>query len=259
MTPIPRLLVALDSHHPQAWQIALAAANQICANAGSSVRNVVLLIHTKAQLNHTDLFGYIGTAPAKALGRGDAVNLSSGAKLRCETLKTLRYLSAKTVVIVYWADVSILDHVDGLTNLAGVIAVPEFPDDASQWEERWKPSVYGRPAKSAATTLISDPIVERALQTLTTLVNLSTGLGNPRDKQHAKNTLSILRAHNHQAGSEKIKSWAITHGWRPKDAVELALLAEKILGQRSKPNLSGIYNAQERYQQWREPPLERDH
>lgn len=250
MTTIPRVLVALDSHDPVAWQAALAFADKICTDGGASVRNVVLLVHTKNQLAQTDLARFIGTAQAKLLNRGEALNLPSGAKLRCETLKTLSYMSAKTVVIVYWADMGILDHADGLKNLAGIVAVPDFPDGADQWESRWNPTLYGRPAKSAAPALLADPTIEKALEALTTRVNLATGLGHPRDKDYAKETLRILRCHNHKADPDKIKSWAITRGWRPKDAGELAALADKILGQKTKPSLSGIYNPQERYERW---------
>lgn len=250
MTTIPRVLVALDSHDPIAWQAAVTFADKICADAGASVRNVVVLVHTKNQLDQTDLARFIGTAQAKLLSRREAMNLPSGAKLRCETLKTLGYLSAKTVVIVYWAEMGILDHADGLNNLAGVVAVPEFPDTADQWESRWQPTVYGQPAKSTAAALIDDPTIEKALEALTARVNLATGLGHPRDKDSAKETFRILRYHNHKAEPEKIKSWAITHGWRSKDAGELAALADKILSQRTKPSLSGIYNAQGRYERW---------
>ena len=250
MTTIPRVLVALDSHNPIAWQAAVTFADKICTDGGASVRNVVLLVHTKNQLDHTDLARFIGTAQAKLLSRGETLNLPSGAKLRCETLRTLGYLSVKTVVIVYWAEMGILDHADGLKSLAGIVAVPDFPDEADQWESRWQPTVYGRPAKATAAALLADPTVEKALEMLTTRVNLATGLGHPRDKEHAKEILRILRCHNHKAEPEKIKSWAITQGWRPKDAGELAALADKILGQKTKPSLSGIYNAQERYERW---------
>jgi hypothetical protein len=249
MTAVTRALVALDSHDPEAWQVAVTLADKLCSESGGAIRDVVLLIHTKAQLKHTDLANHMGAAQAKALDSGQALSMPSGAQLRCETVRTLSYLSAKTVVIVYWAEAGILDHADGFKGPAAIIAVPEYPDSADQWEERWKPTVYGRTAK-APTTLIADPVVENALKSLTTLVNLSTGLGHPRDKDHAKDILRILRVHDHKAESEKVKSWAITHGWRPKDAAELAALADKILGQKTKPSLSGLYNAKERYERW---------
>lgn len=250
MTTVSRVLVALDSHDLKAWQVAATLADKMCVG-GPSGREVVLLVHTKAQLDHTDLSGHIGAAQAKILSRGGTLNLPSGAKLRSATMKTLSHVPAQTVGIVYWAEPGILDHVDGLRNLVGVIAVPEFPASADAWEERWQPTVYGRPARPAATALITDPTVANALQTLTSLVNLSTGLVHPRDKEHAKDILRILRAHGHKADPEKVKSWAITNGWRPKDAAELATLADKILGQKTKPSLSRIHNAQGRYERWR--------
>ena len=251
MTTVPRILIALDSHDPIAWQAAVRAADTICASSKGVIQNVVLLVHTKAQIDQTDLARHIGAAHAKMLSRGDALNLPSGAKLRCETVRTLSHLSAKTVVIAFWAAAGLLDHVDGLKNLGGIVAVPEFPDSADAWEERWSPEVFGRAAKPATTALIADSVVEKALDALTQMINLSTGLVHPRDKEHAKDTLRILRAYGHKADPAKIKSWAITRGWRPKDAADLAALSDKILGQKTKPSLTGIYNAAERYDRWK--------
>jgi uncharacterized protein YjcR len=66
----------------------------------------------------------------------------------------------------------------------------------------------------------------------------------------ANQVLRILRAKGHGDPSATIKSWAIRHGWRPGDAVDLEALARKIWSLKVKPSISQIYNAQERYQRW---------
>lgn len=247
MSETTRIIVAIDSHHPSAWEAAIALADRLCAS--HQIDEAVLLIHTKAQLNRTGLTGFIGERQAKLLNRGNQLTMPSGAKLRCETRQTLRFVSRPTVVIVYYAESGILDHVDGLPQLAAVIAVPEFEDSADGWEERWQPQVLGR-ATRAAANLIPDPVLERALTALTKSINLSTGLIHPSDQQLAKDTLRILRAHKHTVERSKLKSWAVTKGWQPKHAEELATLAERILGQATTPSLTNIANAKERYESW---------
>jgi hypothetical protein len=52
--------------------------------------------------------------------------------------------------------------------------------------------------------------------------------------------------------SANIKSCAIRNGWRPYGATALEALARKIWALKSKPSLAGIYNADERYQRWKD-------
>lgn len=252
MAKVYRIVVPIDSHVPEAWQVALAYADKICEAGGGGVSNVVLLVHTKAQLNRTDLSDFIGTAQAKRLDRGEALSMPCGARLKCETLRTIRtILPAKTVIIAYWADMGMLDVVDGLRNLAGVVAVPEFPGNARAWEDRWNPIVHGQPARVSAGPLIDDAVVEKALVELDHMINRTTGLGHPRDREQANAILRILRGKGHRADPDKVKSWAIRSGWSLDGANDLSNLTSKIFGMKTKPSLSSIHGAEERYARWK--------
>lgn len=247
MTKTIRVLVPVDSQEPEAFNLALAYAEQISKTAG--VEDVILLVHTKHQLDSTGLSRFLGAAAVKALNKGTAA-LSWGGRLHGETMKTLRYTARKSVIIAYYADEKLLDFVDGLNNIAGVVAVPWVPGEADGWVTRWNAHVHGQ-AKQAPATLIDDPVVVRALETLTTVINLSTGLGHPRDKAMANEILRILRAKGHADPSATIKSWAIQHGWSPNSATELEALARKIWSLKTKPSLSGFHDPHERYERWK--------
>ncbi|MCK8465200.1 hypothetical protein MUY35_15175 [Aliiroseovarius sp. S1339] len=248
MTNTIRVLVPIDSHDKNALQTALAYAKKICEQENFS--DVVLLTHTKNQLTQTSLSGFLGKAVVQTLAKGTA-SLSGGIKLHAETMRTMSQSARKSVVLVYYAEQSILDFVDGLHNIGGVVVVPEFEGEADDWSQRWGVVVHGEKRQEPAT-LIEDQTVVKALETLTQIVNLSTGLGNPRDKEHANTVLRILRAKGHADPSPHIKSWAIQHGWRPKDGLALEELSRKIWNLKSKPSLSGFYNVEERYQSWRD-------
>lgn len=248
MKQMQRVLVPIDSHDEQAWQAAIIYANQICELSAGSVQNVVLLLHTKRLLKGTDLSHFIGDAHSKILDSGGALSLPSGAKLRCETLRTCSTVLSRAVVIAYWADMTMLDFVDGLRHLAGVVAVPEFPGGVDAWATRWAPVVNG--PKTPSAPLIADPVVEKALVSIDIVVNRSTGIGHPRDKKLAADVFKILRNKGHQADPELIKSWAIKHGWESGNAAELASLAGKTLSQKTKPSLAGVHNAEDRYLRW---------
>lgn len=246
MTKIIRVLVPLDSQVQETFDLSLAYAEQIAKAAG--VWDVILLTHTKAQLNGTGLSSFLGHA-AKALTNGKTASLSWGGRLRSETKKTLRYQSRNSVVIAYYADEELLDFVDGLHGASGAIAVPWVPGEADGWAARWSAIIHGQEKKPPAA-LINDPVVVRALQTLTAVINLSTGLGHPRDKQMANEILRILRAKGHADPSGTIKSWAIRHNWSPTAASDLEALAKKIWSLKTKPSLSGFHDPNGRYGRW---------
>lgn len=248
MSNIFRVLVPLDSQDEQTFGLALAYAEQIAKAAG--VSDVILLTHTRGQLDGTGLSRFLGPAASKALNKGKTVNLSWGGKIRGETMKTLGYQARNAVVVAYYADGSLLDFVDGLHGIAGAVAVPWVPGEADGWAARWSVNVHGQ-EKQPPRVLIDDPVVVRALETLTTIINLSTGLVHPRDKQMANEILRILRAKGHGDPSGTIKSWAIRHNWSPTAASNLEALAKKVWSLKTKPSLSGFHDPDGRYDRWK--------
>jgi hypothetical protein len=252
MTKIVRALIPLDSQDEQTFGLALGYAKEICKATGAT--DVILVTHTKGQLDgSTGLSRFLGPGPLKALNKGGTATLPWGARLHSETVKTLRYQARNAVVIAYYADEKLLDHVDGLHSVAGVVAVPWLPGEADGWAARWDTLVHGR-EKRAPTALIDDPIVVRALESLSTIANLSTGLGHPRDKEWANEYLRILRAKGHRDPSATIKSWALRRGWSLRGATDLETLAKKIWSLKTKPSLSGFHDPNGRYTRWKTDP-----
>jgi len=188
MTDIIRVLVPLDSHSTEAFQTALGYANAICEQTGAA--DIILLTHTKNQLGHTALSTMLGDRAIRALGKGP-VFLDSGVRFHAETMRTLSWPPRNSVLMVYYADTGILDLADGTRNVVGVVAVPDLPDGANDWAKRWGVIVHGEGRKTAAP-LIEDAVVVRALDELTRRVNLSTGIGHPRDKDSADETLRMV-------------------------------------------------------------------
>lgn len=224
----------------------MSYAQAICQKV--RVSEVILLTHTKHQLFHTSLSGFLGEQTAKALGKGP-LSIGNGIRIRAETMRTILRHHTGAVVLVYYAESNILDVVDGLSNVAGIVAVPDLPGTGDEWSNRWGAKVHGEERK-APVRLIDDPVIICALEYLTSMINLSTGLGHPRDKEYANQTLRILRAKGHADPSERIKSWAIREGWKPDHAGELETLSRKIWSLKSRPSLAGFVNPNDRYAQW---------
>jgi len=247
MADIFRVVVPLDSHSEEAFKLAFGYATEICRRTGAT--DIIVLTHTKNQLDHTSLSRLLGASTVKALAKGP-VALGSGVRLHAETMKTLKWPARPSVLVVYYGEKAILDFADGARNVAGIVTVPDLPGTADEWALRWGAGVHGQ-ARKEPGTLIKDEVVVRALEELTQMINLSTGLGHPRDKEYADQSLRILRAKGHEDPTAAIKSWAIVNGWKPEHAGKLEDLSRKIWGLKGKPSLSKFYNPLGRYERWR--------
>ena len=245
MAEMIRVLVP-DSRSSETLQIAIGYAKAICEETGIFV---VILLRTRSSswiipaspiFSATRWFGHSrralwGWAPNQS-ARRDHADVTMAASQVCLDRLLRRY--------------GILDLADGTRNVAGVVAVPDLPGEANDWAKRWGVIVHGE-GPEAASPLIEDEVVVRALEMLTRMVNLSTGLGHPRDKAFANEVLRILRAKGHANPTPHIRSWAIRNGWKPEHAVKLEALSRKIWELKGKPSLSGFHNPHERYERWR--------
>jgi len=243
-----RILVPIDSQDPDSLAYAFEYAKKIF-EVHKKGANVVLLVHTKAQISNTSLAGHLGSSLAKSLSKGKSAQLQPGQHVSLQTLKTLGQMLSDTIIVGFYADDQMLDVVDDRKSLVGAIAVPDLAGDADKWAARWGAIIHGE-EKTAPTKLIDDQIVENALTQLFAMVNPSTGIGHPRDKEHADNVLRILKAKGHTLDSEAIRTFAIQKGWRSKNAADLARLAAKIASLKNKPSLAKIYNPHDRYDSW---------
>lgn len=251
MTKIHRILIPTDSDDPQSWQDALCnalAINQACSPA---IKDVVLFLPVKQNLKSTGLEGFIGKEHSKMLRDGKTLQLPDDANLRLETKQTsVHCFPRKTTIIAFYTDDRILEIIDGLQNVAGVVAVPDYMGRASEWKARWAPLVPGE-EQTELEPLINDPIIIAAIKSISPLMNKSKGVLTAPYADLAKDVLRILRAKGHSADPKDVKSWAIRDGWTPGAANGLAKLAGRIFKLKAKPSLRQIANAEERYERWK--------
>lgn len=255
MTHIQRVVVPDTNQSPEHVMVGIQVADHLCKESGAL--EVILLMPAKASLTSGSLHDTLGESVHRALVKGQPVKLPSGAQMRCETVKTLQWVSQPSVLIAVYAGQSMMDKIDALQNLVAVVAVPWTPDSIENWVKTWSPKILGQPTKPAkapkpVASLIADPVVEQAMKSLTSIVNRAHNVLHAGDEDHAKRILRILRSNNHQESTENIKLWAIKNGWLPKAAERLAELAEKAFTLRTKPKLDNPEHAAKLYQRWRE-------
>lgn len=252
MSTVQRILLPDTSLTHSHILNAVGVADRLCEASGT--RDVIFLVPAKPSLTSGSLHQALGATIHNALVKDKPVTLPSGAQMRCETIKTLQWVTKPSVVIAVFANQAMMDKVDSLQGLLAVLAVPWTPDAIENWVKTWSPKMIGKSAKSAkpVATLIADPIVEQAMKSLTSVINRGTAVLNGSDEDHAKRILRILRAHGHQEPAENIKLWAIKNGWLPKAAERLEVLAEKAFALRSKPKIDNPDHAGQSYKRWAE-------
>lgn len=253
MPNVQRILLPDTNQSPDHVLTGVSVADRLCKASGTL--EVIFLVPAKASLTSGALHKALGENVHNALTKGKNVTLPSGAQMRCETMKTLQWISKPSVLIAVFAGQDMMDKVDSLKNLVAVVAVPWTPDAIEDWTRTWSPNVLGKPAESRTSvnntaTLITDPVVEQAMKSLTSAVNLGTSVLHPSDEELAKRTFRILRTRNHQEPAGNVKLWAIKNGWLPKAAERLEALAEKAFALRTKPKIDNPEHAEQSYQRW---------
>lgn len=244
-----RILVPGDDLNHEAIGNAIALGVELSKKDASEVDGVVIFIPSKAQIRHSSLETVLGEKLASSLYKGNDIKLHSSISLRAETIKTFRSTYKRYIVVVVYADQKMMDQLDGMANLHAIIAVPHLPNALDNWVKTWSPSIFGEQA-SEGNQIIDDAIIESALSSLTNTINLSHSILNPRDKEHADNTIRILRRNKHTEDSSNVRAWAIKNGWHPKAATELEKLWVKIFKLKNTPKVKDTVQAKRSYEYW---------
>jgi hypothetical protein len=143
------------------------------------------------------------------------------------TWKSLHPLGA--VVIAAWPNLRAIEKIEERAyRLRAMCVLPWGPaDQLDPWiAARGATDLLGSADRPAPG--ITDPVVETALRSLTLSVNLSTGLGNPRDRASAVWAFRALKRARHAWDPAEIHAWAMANGWRAEDARELRTVAEGV-------------------------------
>lgn len=203
-----------------------AAGLKVCQNLG--VGNLTLVVRTKGDLATSAVGKFLKEPAAKRLAKGETVKLTETVALRCESMSTIQKAGGPKAILVFYVDGEGMKVIDGLPGVDGIVYVPWLEDDGNAWQRQWNATVFGEQVAPHEPNL--DPRVVTALEALTGSVNLSTGLGHPSDKDHAKRMFKELRAQGVPVTPSEVEIWAVRNKWKPEHAAELRKMAGKLAG-----------------------------
>ena len=244
-----RVLVPGDDLDNEAIAQAISLGIELSKKSAAEIDGVVIFVPTKGNIKHSSLEAVLGEKITNTLYKSDEVKLHSDITLRIETIRTFKAAYKKYIVVVIYADAKMMDQVDAMPNLHTIIAVPHISGALEAWSKTWAPNTLGEDSNTD-NTIIADAIIVSALSSLTSSINLSGSILHPRDKEHADNTVRILRRNNHSEEPSNVRAWAIKNGWNPKAADELKKIWDKIYKLKSKPSIKDTIQAKKSYEYW---------
>lgn len=226
-----RILIPSQGPQEKPIKLGISLAAKACENLENSI-NVVLLTPTK-NLSGT-IEEALGRKYTKELEKGNKLKMTDNSKLSLESIRTFESWTKADVIVAIHADKKMLDKIDSNNNFSYVFVVPWImDDDIEEWIRTWNPDIYGEKNKNNPEKIIENPVVEKALESLTSRINLSTGLGHPLDKNAAVDLFRLLHKNNESFDPKSIRAWAVKNGWRPDFADKLQSIAQAIIDRKS--------------------------
>lgn len=151
---------------------------------------------------------------------------ASGLTLKVILDRRMPFEFTEGPILAVWKSDRTLDKIDDL-GAPAICVITWIEGELEEWKAAWGPTDL-RAGEAVEATEISNPVVLVALEGLTSLVNIGTGLSHPSDRGAAINTFRILKANGEEYSPSEVRAWAAGHGWRAEDATELGEVASKV-------------------------------
>lgn len=195
------------------------------------VNRVWIVSHAKSNLDG-HISSAIGKDAASSLGKGNVVS-AGDTELIFYGERTLPYAGDGSVVVACYPNRKLLDKLDGMENIPCLIVLPWQQEEISDWIKAHGPEdIYG--VVSTTRSIVTNPVVEKALETLWIITNVSTGITHPSDKAAVIDIFTKLSKAGEAYSPEEIRAWLVQRGMSPQHANDIRDIAEKPSGFRSK-------------------------
>lgn len=202
---------------------AIAVGVRECKLAGS--KELALITPAKDNLDSIVVGEFLGRNVAKSLMKGARIPIGDhGVSLAHHSVSTVQKTRTPSVGLVFYVSKEAIKKLDDL-QFDTLIFVPWLDTEGVEWAKKWDAETHGGSTGDSAVSL--PPEVVAALKSLTACVNLSTGLGHPSDKEHAKRKFSELRSAGVTWDADELEKWAVRNGWKVADAEELSKLSSR--------------------------------
>jgi hypothetical protein len=223
---IQRFYIDTHGNDDEAYREAMQFACQL-ANKSKDIKRIVLLIHSK---QNTGWFERLfGSTVVKQLFAGTKFK-DCNAIVKFETVRTYKDgYGQSDIVITCGLDSEDVLKIDDMYSVKAIIAVPWLKDKIEKWVKTWSPKEL-RGNKSIGNAFPEPScIVKKALESLTSSINLSTGISHPMDEDKAKTTILALHKYEPSLNPDIIGAYLIRElNWDTEHAKDIETLIGKL-------------------------------
>lgn len=154
-------------------------------------------------------------------------------------------------LLAAWPDRRALSEIIGDHRITALCVLTWSERDFHSWAAATRAHRLGdAQATTVAPTTISDPVVRRAMKTVSNLVNQNNTLKAGHEKAVAVAALLTLKKHGHRLDTDEIYTWALAEGWRGPRAEELRAHIVQI-NSGSRPRVGGNVLRKDIYTTWK--------
>lgn len=165
----------------------------------------------------------IGTEYAKLLAKGGSLGMGKG-NLSFLTEKQLPTAARGAAILLVHPSQKLLDRVDNLRDATSLAVVPWLMEEVAHWVAAYAPKdILGQQQNTPQS--LRNPVVARAMESIWMMINTSTGMTHPRDRNRVIDAFRILRKGNENIDPQEIRSWLLQRGMKPKHAEEITAVA----------------------------------
>ena len=202
---------------------AIAIGVRECKQAGTT--ELALITPVKDNLDSIVVGEFLGRDVSKRLMKGDKIKVGDhGVSLTHHSVASVQKTRTQSVGLAFYVSKEAIKKLDDL-RFDTLIFVPWLDKDGVDWAQKWDAETHS--GSSVDSSISLPPEVDESLKSLTACVNLSTGLGHPSDKEHAKRRFSDLRSAGIKWDPVELEKWAVRNGWKAADAEELSKLSSR--------------------------------
>ncbi len=191
-----------------------------------ATKNILLAVPLKSNLDGV-IKEVFGEGFVKTLLKGNTVT-ASGFKFSLMTCRTGPQFSFQGAVLALYATKDLLDKIDNLRGVTDVLLIPWIKDDLSEWVPRWQAIDIETEQRAAGIQL--SPEVKEKIDNLHAVVNVSTGLSHPSDRDYAIKLFKKMKEERISFNPGEIRNYLISEKkWNSTNADHVFEIADGII------------------------------
>ena len=211
----------------EAYREAMAFACKL-AEENPTIKRVVLLIGQKG--NDSWFERLFGRETVKDLYAG--VGFKDCRPLfKFETVRTYKngYGAPTDIVISCGLSSDDLFKIDDHDCVHSIIAIPWVKENTIEWIKTWKPQDIRNNSAELTTEKAVSCVVQKAMEDLTSSINMSTGIHHSADEEQAKTYILALHHHGELKDATELRGYLVRElGWDSNDAQDMYKLVDTL-------------------------------